>query len=214
MSNLKANVALLSERAIFRDCLVCFLRQHGVRNVVGAASLERLARRLSDGAPDLVFVDLVQRSGDAQETVHGVRARWPKASVVALGTPPQLGAHAREADGCIELCRAHARDVVSIATSVGRKDGARRGLPTSVETQAQRRRWELVTSRERQVLDVLACGADNLKAAAILGISERTVKAHLAHLFEKFGVENRTELSLIACRAGLHCPVARQRDAA
>jgi two-component system nitrate/nitrite response regulator NarL len=214
MSNPKANIAVLSERAIFRDCLVCFLRQHGVRNVVGAARLGTLARRLSHGAPDLVFVDLAQRSGDAQETVHNVRVRWPKASVVALGTSLQLGANAREATGCIEFCRAHARDVVSMAASVGRKSGGSMHFTASAETKAQKRRWDLVTGRERQVLYVLACGADNLKTAAILGISERTVKAHIAHLFAKFGVENRTELSLIACRAGLHCPSGLQRDAA
>ena len=55
---------------------------------------------------------------------------------------------------------------------------------------------------------MLARGGDNLKMAAMLGISERAVKAHITSLFAKLGVENRTELAVLACHAGLHCPSA------
>jgi two-component system, NarL family, nitrate/nitrite response regulator NarL len=47
-------------------------------------------------------------------------------------------------------------------------------------------------------------GADNLKVAAVLGVSERTIKAHITHLFKKLGTENRTELALLAYSAGFH----------
>jgi DNA-binding NarL/FixJ family response regulator len=43
---------------------------------------------------------------------------------------------------------------------------------------------------------------ENPTIAASLGISERAVKGHVGVLLEKFGVNNRTELALIACRAG------------
>jgi DNA-binding CsgD family transcriptional regulator len=46
-------------------------------------------------------------------------------------------------------------------------------------------------------------GKSNKEIASSLGISERTVKTHLGHLFEKLGVTSRTEAVKIATRRGL-----------
>lgn len=51
-----------------------------------------------------------------------------------------------------------------------------------------------LTEREQEVLDLLAGGLSNRTIAEKLGISERTVKAHVSNLFDKHGVRNRTEL--------------------
>lgn len=60
-----------------------------------------------------------------------------------------------------------------------------------------------VSAREREVLGHLSAGSDNLKIAAHLGISERTVKAHISALFKKLEVENRTQLAILALDLGL-----------
>ena len=62
--------------------------------------------------------------------------------------------------------------------------------------------WESLTRRQRQVLGLLGCGLGNPKIAGALGISERAVKVHVSGLLEKFSVDNRTGLALIACLAG------------
>ncbi len=51
-----------------------------------------------------------------------------------------------------------------------------------------------LTDREQEVFDLLAGGLSNRGIAERLGISERTVKAHVSNLFDKHGVRNRTEL--------------------
>ena len=51
-----------------------------------------------------------------------------------------------------------------------------------------------LTEREQGVLDLLSGGLSNRAIAERLGISERTVKAHVSNLFDKHGVMNRTEL--------------------
>ena len=51
-----------------------------------------------------------------------------------------------------------------------------------------------LTEREQEVLQLLAGGLSNRTIAERLGISERTVKAHVSNLFDKHGVRNRTEL--------------------
>ena len=61
----------------------------------------------------------------------------------------------------------------------------------------------LLSAREREVLGYVAAGADNLKIASLLGISERTVKAHVSSLYRKLSQENRTQLALLARQLGV-----------
>jgi len=200
-------IFVLSDRAIFRDCLLCFLQRQGFRDVVGAASLPGLRRQPSGRRdPDLVLFDLRQQHADPRETLHRARTRWPDATVVAMGTALELAAQAREAHGYVELPGARARDVAAIAAALERPHRGPLRLPSSPEVERERQRWDALTARERDVLATLVSGADNLKIAAMLGVSERAVKAHITSLFEKFGVENRTELALLACHAGLRGP--------
>jgi two-component system NarL family response regulator len=60
-----------------------------------------------------------------------------------------------------------------------------------------------LTPRELSVLRLLANGHSNKEIASTLAISERTVKTHLGHLFEKLGVTSRTEAVRVATRRGL-----------
>ncbi len=54
------------------------------------------------------------------------------------------------------------------------------------------------TDREKQVLEMLVAGRSNKEIGAALGIEERTVKAHVAKLMRKVGVQNRIALSVHA----------------
>jgi two-component system, NarL family, response regulator len=60
-----------------------------------------------------------------------------------------------------------------------------------------------LTPRELATLRLMADGKVNKEIASELGISERTVKTHLGHLFEKLGVTSRTEAIGVATRQGL-----------
>jgi DNA-binding CsgD family transcriptional regulator len=53
-----------------------------------------------------------------------------------------------------------------------------------------------LTERERQVAASVAVGASNMEIAERLAITERTVKAHLTHMFHKLGLSSRLELAL------------------
>jgi pimeloyl-ACP methyl ester carboxylesterase/DNA-binding CsgD family transcriptional regulator len=59
-----------------------------------------------------------------------------------------------------------------------------------------------LTAREREVLDVLALGADNTEIAERLGISKKTARNHLSIIFSKLGVRNRTQAVVLAREAG------------
>ena len=62
------------------------------------------------------------------------------------------------------------------------------------------------TDREREVLEMLVGGRSNKEIGAPLGIGERTVKAHVAKLMNKIGVQNRIALSVHAVRHSLVSP--------
>ncbi len=63
-----------------------------------------------------------------------------------------------------------------------------------------------VTDREREVLAYRSTGADNVQIAKALGITERTVKAHVSNLYRKLRMKNRVELALLARQHGLKVP--------
>jgi DNA-binding CsgD family transcriptional regulator len=63
--------------------------------------------------------------------------------------------------------------------------------------------FEPLTGREQEVLDWLALGLSNRAIAARLGISEHTVKFHVASIYGKLGVSSRAEAVRGAARRGL-----------
>jgi DNA-binding CsgD family transcriptional regulator len=65
---------------------------------------------------------------------------------------------------------------------------------------------EKLSAREQDVMRFLAIGADNLKIAAHLGITERTVKAHITSLLRKLQLENRTQIAVLALGIGIAGP--------
>jgi DNA-binding NarL/FixJ family response regulator len=62
------------------------------------------------------------------------------------------------------------------------------------------------TDREKEVLEMLLAGRSNKEIGAALGIEERTVKAHVAKLLRKVGVQNRIALSVHAITHSLVSP--------
>ena len=59
---------------------------------------------------------------------------------------------------------------------------------------------DALTSREREVLAELAKGRSNREIARVLGVSEKTVKAHVSSVLAKLGVQDRTQAALLAVR--------------
>ena len=71
----------------------------------------------------------------------------------------------------------------------------------------RRREWPAgLTSREVEVLRLLARGLSNKQIAAVLVISRKTVDNHVEHIYTKIGVSNRARASLFAVRQGLVTP--------
>lgn len=72
-----------------------------------------------------------------------------------------------------------------------------------LEDRAQRRPLDDLTPRERDVLQLLARGLSNKQIAWRLGINEKTVKAHMSSVFDRLGVDDRTQAALWAQKHGV-----------
>jgi DNA-binding CsgD family transcriptional regulator len=82
----------------------------------------------------------------------------------------------------------------------GSEAETRRRRSRSRTENASTRSAAALSPRELEVLRHISAGTDNLKIAAVLGITERTVKAHVHSLYRKLQVENRVEMALEASR--------------
>lgn len=60
-----------------------------------------------------------------------------------------------------------------------------------------------LTTRQRQIFDLVVVGQSNKEIARTLGLSKGTVKIHIAKLFEKLGVRNRSAVALAGVKLGL-----------
>ena len=209
-------VLIVDDHTVVREGLRGFLElQDGIEvageAADGAEAIEQ-AKRL---APDVVLMDLVMPKLDGVKAMRGLRRAAPAARVVVLTSflddERLLPAIQAGAAGYLlknvepsELARAirlaHAGQAIidpEVAARLVRalSDG---GGSTPRAPDA-----EHLTSREKQVLELIVGGRSNKRIALELGIAEKTVKAHVGHLLAKLGVSDRTQAALLAVRDGL-----------
>jgi DNA-binding NarL/FixJ family response regulator len=161
--------------------------------------------------PDVVWLRL-QAGLPAAGQVEAVRHRFGNGPMVVLSDQPSDDESLQcFAVGARGYCNTHAvpellRRVADVMLQGGLWIGetlmqrllqgtARMALPAPVGAPPE---WgALLTERERQVALAVAEGASNKEIARQLGITERTIKAHTGAIFEKLGVRDRMQLSLV-----------------
>jgi two-component system, NarL family, response regulator YdfI len=182
--------------------------------VVGSTgTVEALTGQLADAAPDVVLID---SSGESLESLlESVAASGlvSDVNIVVLGDGSSAAASAEALSAGF---RAVLPGDISPDQLVATLQAAASGLmvlhPAQVKdgfpaaSAPQRDVDELaeaLTRRESEVLQMLAAGLGNKEIAARLGISEHTVKFHVASILGKLGAGSRTEAVSIGIRRGL-----------
>lgn len=200
--------AVFEGELAFRTALVECLAARGIACVAQASAPTEFANVVRRNEAEVAIVAL-EGAGEGDcgpDVLRALRIGVPevRAVVLASSVSAELVALCSDLDVMSVLSKASAR-VDDIASAVR---GARRGersfpaqdsLFPEVLRAARDARMDLgqhLSPRERQVLALLTHGYDNLKISAELGISERTVKAHVSALYRKLQADNRVELAL------------------
>jgi len=154
--------------------------------------------------PSLVLMDVRLPGMSGADTVAAIIHEFPEAHVLMLST------HAGEEEVYRSL-QAGARGYIlksSIREELLRAirdvhDGRRYLDPAVAPLLAERLSHRPLTSREVEVLRMVAKGLGNKEIAGALSIAEVTVKLHVSHVLEKLEVKDRTEATTVALKRGI-----------
>lgn len=199
-------VLVVDDHAVVRSGLVQLFGQADGIEVVGEASdgSEALAR-YAESPADVVLMDLQMAGMDGVTATRELIATDPEAQVLVLtsfsDTERILGALDAGALGYV-LKDAEPDELIDAVRAVARGESPLHPRAARLLLTARRSgsRAEALTPREREVLALVREGLANKQIARRLGISERTVKAHLTAIYAAIGVQDRTQAALWAER--------------
>lgn len=201
----RASVLVVDDHALVRRGVVNIIDQESDLHVVAEAGngLEAIAA-YELHQPDVTLLDLRMPEMEGVEVVRHIRARDPQALVVVLttyDTDDEIARALKAGAKAYVLKDISADDLVNCIRHV--LAGKTYLAPAAAAKLAEGVTRVQLTPREMSTLKLVADGKANKEIATALDISERTVKTHLAHLFEKLGATSRTEAVKVATRRGL-----------
>jgi len=161
--------------------------------------------------PDVVLMDLRMPNMDGLTAIEKLRIEQPEIAVVILTTFNEddlmfrgLQAGARgyllkdtDRSTLFDTIRAAARGETLLKPEIMAR------VLSQKNTKVESNESFNLTERELEVLASVARGERSKEVASHLGISERTVKAHLANIYEKLGVDSRAAAIAVAAQKGL-----------
>jgi DNA-binding NarL/FixJ family response regulator len=199
-------VVIAEDNAIVRAGLTQLLTTSDEIELLGVASNGAEAIELvAEHSPDVVLMDLVMPDVDGVEATRRLVAAHAELPVVVLTSFSDreriLAALDAGAAGYLlkdgdpdELIRG------LLAAARGEAPLHPRAAGALLSARRQTADARHLSSREQEVLDLVADGLSNKRIAMRLEISEKTVKAHLTRIYAQLGVSDRTEAALWAAR--------------
>ncbi len=211
MTKKKIRVLLADDHALVRQGFRLILSAQPDIEIVGEAGNGRETLELVEELrPDVVVMDVAMPEMNGIEATRRLTALSPRTRVLALSMHKD-SVYVREilragARGYL-LKDAIDRDLVAAVRAVAAGEGYLSPAVSEAVLSDYRRHvndpLDLLTSREREVLQLIAEGKTNKEIASILSLSVYTVDAHRGRIMEKLNVHSVSELVRFAVRAGL-----------
>jgi DNA-binding NarL/FixJ family response regulator len=203
-------VLVVDDHAVVREGLRTFLRlQEGIEVVGEAGDGDEAVAEAQRLAPDVVLMDLVMPKLDGVEAMQRIRAGRAQTRVIVLtsfGDDEKLLPAVRAGASGYILKSAEPLEVVRAirAAHAGEAVIDPKAAASLLDSLARSQRGrQALTPRELEVLACVCHGMPNKQIARELGLSEKTVKAHVGRILAKLGVTDRTQAALLAVREGI-----------
>jgi DNA-binding NarL/FixJ family response regulator len=196
-------VLIVDDHAIVRQGLEQLLSSTDFEIVGSAADGEQGLGLALDLVPDVILMDLSMPGMGGVEATRRILALSPEQKIVVLTSfaDQQLIIQALDAGACGYLLKDTPPDEIIAAVRAAVSGGVPlhpKAARVLLDRQRGGRAARLLSGREQEVLTLVAQGLANKQIARKLGISERTVKAHLTNVFQHLGVTDRTQAALWA----------------
>lgn len=203
-------VLVVDDHPVVREGLVSVLEDQPEIEVVGSLdSAEQAVAQIGRLRPDIVLLDLELPGMDGVAAIPRLLAAHPSAGVIvftAYDTEERvLGALRAGARGYL-LKGASGQEIAQAirAVQAGGSHLAPRVASTLLtQVQMASKPASVLSPREREVLHLVAEGLPTKQIARSLGITERTVKFHVASLMRKLDADNRAQMVAVAAQRGL-----------
>ena len=212
----KIRILLADDHKLMRSGLRLLIEQQSDLSVVGEAADGREAVALVKSLrPDVVVMDIAMPNLNGIEAAHQITQSQPEIAVIMLSMHPDesyvlralksgakgyLLKDSAESD-LIQAIRAvgQGKSFFSPAVSKVLLDDYVRKLTRSGAEDA----YDLLTSREREILQLVAEGKSNKDVANLLNLSVYTVETHRSNIMQKLHLKGVPELTLYAVRKGI-----------
>ena len=201
-------ILLVDDHAVLRSGLRLLLeREEGLEPVGEAGTAEDAIRALPRLRPDVVVIDIEMPGMGGLEGAARIRERSPGARILFLSMHDQARDVRRAfdagADGYLLKSAADEDLVRAVRAVAGGERYVHPSLGAVLAAPPTEGPLGELTSREREVLRLLALGHTNQEIAEALIVSVRTVESHRAHVMTKLRVTTRAGLVRAALDAGL-----------
>ena len=209
-------ILLADDHTVMRNGLKLLLERQRNLSVVGEASDGRETVRLAEQlSPDVVVMDIAMPNLNGIEAARQIMVANPGIAIVILSmhSDESYVIRALKAGARAYLLKDSAEgDLIAAIHAI--TDGKSFFSPAisrilvedymrQLEQKHVEDTYELLTAREREILQLLAEGKTNKEVAAMLNLSIYTVETHRTHILQKLNLHNVPELILYAVRKGI-----------
>ena len=209
-------ILLADDHTVVRKGLRLLLDGHpGFRVTADAADGREALALAEQHRPDVAVLDIAMPILNGIEAARQMTARLPKTAIVILSMHSdegyvlralKAGARAYLLKDSAEHDLIHAVEAVSEGKAFF-SPAISKMLVEEYMGQMRERQledsYELLTTREREVLQLLAEGKNNKEVAGVLNLSLYTVETHRSNIFQKLNLHSSAELILYAVRKGV-----------
>jgi DNA-binding NarL/FixJ family response regulator len=208
-------ILLADDHAVFREGLRAVLGSEPDMEVVGeAATGKEVVEQAAQLGPDVILMDIQMPGINGIEATRRILDANPEVGVVVLTM-------FEDDDSVFSAMRAGARgyvlkgadpsEILKVLRAVAGGEAhfgpeiARRLVDffSTPKPSSPAEAFPELTSREREILDLIAQGHSNAKISARLFVSPNTVRNHISHIFAKLQVADRAQAIIRAREAGL-----------